>query len=100
MSVSQEAAFQLYRPIIARVIPPTPEPAKVDTKPEDGEVAAEEGEIEVPKPAAPEPGAINDDWRRSPPSQAVGLLLMSALHTITSIPNNLNRAVHAHPQLR
>jgi hypothetical protein len=59
----QEAAFQLYRPIIARVIPPTPEPAKVDTKPEDGEVAAEEGEIEVPKPAAPEPGAVNDARR-------------------------------------
>lgn len=65
MSVSQEAAFQLYRPIIARVIPPTPEPAKVGTKPEEGEVAAEEGEIEVPKPAAPEPGAVNDDWRQS-----------------------------------
>jgi hypothetical protein len=57
MSPAQEAAFQLYRPIIARVIPPTPEPAKIDAKPEDGEVAAEEGEIEVPKPAAPEPGA-------------------------------------------
>lgn len=59
MSLPQEAAFQLYRPIIARVIPPTPEPAKVDAKPEDGEVAAEEGEIEVPKPAAPEPGALD-----------------------------------------
>jgi hypothetical protein len=65
LSNLQEAAFQLYRPIIARVIPPTPEPAKVDTKPEDGEVAAEEGEIEVPMPSAPEPGALNDGRRQS-----------------------------------
>ena len=49
----QEAAFQLYRPIIARVIPPTPEPAKVDTKPEDGEVAAEEGRDRGPQAGRP-----------------------------------------------
>jgi hypothetical protein len=63
--IPQEAAFQLYRPIIARVIPPTSEAAKADIKPEDGEVAAEEGEIEVPKPAAPEPGAsTSSSWSR------------------------------------
>lgn len=53
----QEAAFQLYRPIIAGIEPPPPAGAKVDSKPEDGEVAAEEGEIEEqPAASQQEPG--------------------------------------------